>query len=47
VLAGVLVFQIGLGISNVIFGLPLLIAVAHNLGGLLLITCLSVLRFRD
>ena len=46
-LAGVLALQISLGISNVIFSLPLLVAVGHNLGGLLLITYLCALRFRD
>ena len=46
-LSGALALQIGLGISNVIFSLPLLIAVGHNLGGLLLITYLAVLRFRE
>ena len=46
-LSGVLALQISLGISNVIFSLPLLIAVGHNLGGLLLITYLAVLRFRE
>tara|TARA_Y100000768_G_scaffold388481_1_gene384604 strand:- start:3540 stop:4625 length:1086 start_codon:yes stop_codon:yes gene_type:complete len=39
--------QVLLGISNVIFALPLLIAVGHNLGGLLLITYLGVLRLRE
>jgi len=46
-LAGALALQISLGISNVIFSLPLLVAVGHNLGGLLLITYLCALRFRD
>ena len=46
-LSGVLLLQVLLGISNVIFHLPLLIAVGHNLGGLLLVTYLSVLRFRE
>ena len=39
--------QVLLGISNVIFALPLLVAVGHNLGGLLLITYLGVLRLRE
>jgi len=43
---GLLLVQILLGVSNIIFQLPLLIAVAHNLGGLSLITYLMVLRFR-
>ena len=46
ILMGLLLVQILLGVSNIIFQLPLLIAVAHNLGGLSLITYLMVLRFR-
>ena len=42
-----LTLQVLLGISNVIFALPLLIAVGHNLGGLLLITYIGVLRLRE
>ena len=42
-----LIFQLVLGISNVLFSLPLLVAVGHNLGGLFLINYLSVLRFRE
>jgi cytochrome c oxidase assembly protein subunit 15 len=38
--------QIGLGIANVKLDLPLLIAVAHNLGGCLLIATLTVLNCR-
>ncbi len=45
-LLGILLVQILLGVSNIIFQLPLLIAVAHNLGGLSLITYLMVLRHR-
>ena len=42
-LIGLLAAQVTLGISNVVFGLPLLIAVLHNLGGaLLLITTATV-----
>ena len=44
---GILTLQVLLGISNIIFALPLLVAVGHNLGGLLLITYLSALRFRE
>ena len=44
---GLLTEQVLLGISNIIFALPLLVAVGHNLGGLLLITYLSILRFRE
>ena len=43
----ILTLQVLLGISNVVFALPLLVAVGHNLGGLLLITYLGVLRFRE
>ena len=46
-LVAFLTLQVLLGISNVIFALPLLIAVGHNLGGLLLITYLGVLRLRE
>ena len=46
-LVAFLSLQVLLGISNVIFALPLLIAVGHNLGGLLLITYLGVLRLRE
>ena len=46
-LVGFLILQVLLGISNVIFALPLLVAVGHNLGGLLLITYLGVLRLRE
>jgi len=46
-LLGILTLQVLLGISNVIFALPLLVAVGHNLGGLFLITYLGVLRFRE
>ena len=35
-----LLTQLGLGISNVVFGVPLLVAVAHNFGGVLLLISL-------
>ena len=39
-----LVLQVALGISNVVFGLPLAVAVAHNGGAaLLLLTLVTVL----
>ena len=39
-----LVLQIGLGISNIIFSLPLWVAVAHNaVGALLLLSLLTLL----
>lgn len=41
--AGLLVIQIGLGISNVVFALPLFVAVAHNgVGALLLLSMVTV-----
>src|SRR3546814_5674372 len=39
-----LALQIGLGISNLTLHLPLLVAVAHNLGGALLLLCLEIGR---
>ena len=42
----ILLLQISLGISNVLFSLPLLVAVGHNIGGLILLTYISTLRFR-
>jgi len=41
--AGLLITQIGLGISNIVFALPLLVAVAHNgVGALLLLSLVTV-----
>ncbi|PKM32681.1 MAG: cytochrome B [Gammaproteobacteria bacterium HGW-Gammaproteobacteria-12] len=49
-LAGLLVLalalQIGLGISNVIFHLPLLVAVAHNAGGAALLLVMVLINYR-
>lgn len=46
VLAGLLVFQVGLGISNVVFTLPLAVAVMHNgVGALLLLAMITVNYF--
>jgi len=45
-LAALLVGQIGLGISNVLFSLPLGLAVAHNLGAALLLATLAAANFR-
>jgi cytochrome c oxidase assembly protein subunit 15 len=49
-LAGLLVLalgvQISLGISNVVFHLPLLVAVAHNLGGAALLLTLVLINYR-
>ncbi|PPC94089.1 MAG: heme A synthase [Methylotenera sp.] len=44
VLIAVLLTQIGLGISNLILHLPLVLAVAHNLGAALLVIILVVLN---
>lgn len=41
-----LTLQVALGISNVIFHLPLLVAVAHNLGGALLLLCLVLINYQ-
>ena len=45
-LLAVLVLQISLGISNVVFGLPLFLAVAHNGGGALLLGTLVIVTAR-
>lgn len=45
-LAAVLTLQIGLGISNVVLSLPLLVAVAHNAGGALLLLVLVTINYR-
>lgn len=49
-LAGVLVLalmlQVSLGISNVVFHLPLLVAVTHNLGGAALLLTLVLINYR-
>ncbi len=41
-----LALQISLGISNVVFHLPLLVAVAHNLGGAVLLLTLVLINYR-
>lgn len=41
-----LLVQISLGISNVVFHLPLLVAVAHNLGGAALLLTLVLINYR-
>lgn len=43
-LLGLLLLQVALGISNVVFGLPLLVAVAHNTGAALLLATLVVIN---
>ena len=40
ILSCLLLLQLALGIANVVLQLPLTIAVLHNLGGMLLLTCL-------
>ncbi len=43
-LLGLLLLQVGLGIDNVLYGLPLAVAVAHNAGAALLLTVLVVIN---
>ncbi|RPH38436.1 MAG: heme A synthase, partial [Burkholderiales bacterium] len=43
---GLLVLQVSLGISNVLFSLPLTVAVAHNAGAALLLASLVLLNYR-
>lgn len=45
-IAFLLAVQVGLGISNVVFSLPLPVAVAHNTGAALLLSSLVYLNFR-
>ncbi len=44
VLLSILLVQVGLGISNVLLGLPLAVAVAHNAGAALLLVTLVVIN---
>jgi cytochrome c oxidase assembly protein subunit 15 len=44
VLLGLLLLQVGLGVSNVVWSLPLAIAVAHNAGAALLLATLMVIN---
>jgi len=41
-----LALQVGLGISNVVFHLPLAVAVAHNAGGALLLLSMVLVNYR-
>lgn len=41
-----LALQVSLGLSNVLLQLPLAVAVAHNLGGALLLLCLVLINYR-
>jgi cytochrome c oxidase assembly protein subunit 15 len=43
---GLLVLQVSLGVSNVLFSLPLAVAVAHNAGAELLLASLVWLNFK-
>ena len=45
-IGGLLALQVSLGISNVVFSLPLPVAVAHNAGAALLLASLVVLNYR-
>jgi cytochrome c oxidase assembly protein subunit 15 len=45
-IGGLLALQVSLGISNVLFSLPLAVAVAHNTGAALLLSSLVVLNYR-
>ena len=45
-LLGLLIIQVCLGISNIVFSLPLWVAVAHNAGGALLLLTLVTLNYR-
>jgi cytochrome c oxidase assembly protein subunit 15 len=46
VIAGLLALQVTLGVSNVLFSLPLAVAVAHNAGAALLLSSLVALNYR-
>lgn len=45
-IGGLLALQVSLGISNVLFSLPLPVAVAHNAGAALLLSSMVVLNYR-
>ncbi|MBL8508826.1 COX15/CtaA family protein [Chitinimonas viridis] len=45
-IAGMLLLQVGLGISNVVFHLPLSVAVLHNAGAAMLLLLMVVLNYR-
>ena len=46
VLLILLIIQVSLGVSNIVFSLPLWVAVAHNAGGALLLLTLVTLNYR-
>jgi len=45
ILAAVLVLQVALGITNILAGLPLAVAVAHNAAAALLLACVVMINF--
>jgi len=45
-IGGLLALQVTLGIGNVMLGLPLAVAVAHNAGAALLLSSLVMLNYR-
>ena len=45
-IGGLLMLQVSLGISNVLFSLPLAVAVAHNAGAALLLSSVVLLNYR-
>ncbi len=46
IILGLLILQVSLGISNILWSLPLWVAVAHNAGGALLLLSLVTLNYR-
>jgi cytochrome c oxidase assembly protein subunit 15 len=46
VIAAILIAQLCLGVSNIVFNFPLAVAVAHNLVGALLLLALVTLNHR-
>lgn len=46
ILVAILIAQLALGISNIVFGFPLIVAVAHNLTGALLLLAFVTLNHR-
>jgi cytochrome c oxidase assembly protein subunit 15 len=46
ILISLLFLQLILGVSNIIYSLPLYVAIAHNLGALLLLISISYFRLK-
>jgi cytochrome c oxidase assembly protein subunit 15 len=46
IILGLMIVQVLLGLSNIIWSLPLWVAVAHNAGGALLLLSLVSLNYR-